>query len=261
MHVSWSGGRAHYFFYISALLPFSFNGAGAADGVFGGSLHSTAGLWVYKSAVREGERAELFFYLRFHRKIFPERGPGFSANLYTRRRRFWYAYQRVGRVSAPFFFYLRFRRSTFRERGARDGVFGGYLYSAAALLVCMPVGREGERSGSFIFELPLFNFLGSGWGKGVGGLWRLSTLSDGAFDICMPKTSARCPFFCATTFAFVYSYACKSRVIQVKSYSYPRVRFPTGPWQRPAGAVISTIVQTHRRKEPQWLRVCNIFDA
>ena len=63
-----------------------------------------------------------------------------------------------------------------RFRGA-----GGSLLSAEALLVCMAVGRDGERVRPFLFArlaVPFLRTVGSGW-----EFWRLSTLSSGTIGM------------------------------------------------------------------------------
>ena len=64
-----------------------------------------------------------------------------------------------------YFLFLRFHHSTLPERGAGGGVLGGSLSSAAALLVWMRMGREGERAHLlFYFELPTSPTIGGGEG-------------------------------------------------------------------------------------------------
>ena len=76
-------------------------------------------------------------FCSFGRSIFPKRGAGVvkSASLYTRRRRFWYACQRVGRASpgerAPGTF-ISFALSRFLfhvlGEGGERGIGGLYSY-------------------------------------------------------------------------------------------------------------------------------------
>ena len=77
-------------FYI-ALPPLNFHEAGGQGGAgFGGSLHSTAALFVYSYKLcREDGRTE-FVFIRLRISVFPDQGAMFSGDLYSRRRRFWW---------------------------------------------------------------------------------------------------------------------------------------------------------------------------
>ena len=100
-----------------------------------------------------------------------DREVGFPADLYNRWWRCWYACQRVGREGA-FILFLLFHCLKFTEQGAGARVFSGFLPMAAALLVCTPAGREGERAEHFFNGFSPFNFPGAG-----GGGWGLESIS------------------------------------------------------------------------------------
>ena len=168
------GERAVLLFF--ELLTFDFPGAGGEGSAFGESPQFAVS--VCMPAGQEGERDKLNMFLRFRRFNIPEQRAGgrVSCNLYAigdiafgthasgsegrarcflslfgasavqisqnggrgaglfvdpYNQRFWYAWEWVGRASALNFVFMRGK--------AR----GGTLPAAAALLICMPVGRDG----------------------------------------------------------------------------------------------------------------------
>ena len=110
-------------------------------------------------------------------------------------------------------FFSRFRRSIFPE-WVREGGAGGFLFSVAALLIYMPAGGRASAGDIFSFDAPAVQFPWSG-GR---GFWWLSSLGVEAFDIDT-KGERAAAVYGATVFACVYSYACRSRVIETWSYS------------------------------------------
>ena len=107
---------------------------------------------------------------------------GFPADFYNRWWRCWYACQRVGREGALILFW-RFHCLKFAERGAGGRVFSGSLPSAAALLVCTPADREGERAEHFFNEFSPINIPGAGGGGRVRSRF---LPSSAALLVCMP---------------------------------------------------------------------------
>ena len=93
-----------------------------------------------------------------------ERGAGGSD---SQRRHLEYAYQQVGQESAWDVLFRCFGHSEDPEWGMRGRILGGYLPSAAALLVCMTAGREGECATYFFFLLFRRSML-TGWVDGGG---------------------------------------------------------------------------------------------
>ena len=73
--------------------------------MLGGSLPLAAALLVRMTAGRGGACALIYIFFFLTLFEFPERrvGVGFFGGSFNRRRRFWYAYQRVGRASALVF--------------------------------------------------------------------------------------------------------------------------------------------------------------
>ena len=110
------------------------------------------------------------------------RGEQGCRRVYSQRRRFQYACQRVGSDSALDVLFRFFGRSIFPERRAGGGVICSSLPSAAALLVCMPAGGRTCAWNIVYFALSLFFFEGlgeRGWKRGR----RLSSLSGCALGI------------------------------------------------------------------------------
>ena len=112
------------------------------------------------------------------------RGMALSSSLYTRRRRFLYASQRVGKAI------VHYIHSSFvpsdvpiSEAGAGIGGFGGSLPSTAALLVCKPAEMKASAEDVRIFAVPPYNSHGlDRWG-GRGA--NVSLTSGTALLVCI----------------------------------------------------------------------------
>ena len=179
-------GRASALTFFEIIFRCStFPERGTRGGVWADLYNRQRCSWHASQWVRRASALNDFFFY-FHCLHFPEwgLGVGFPEDLYNRRWRFQYAHQRVGSASVFFFFWL-FHRSNFPEQETRGRVFGGSLQSAAALLVCMPASRFGERV-KLAFYLSFRRSIFRSGRRVEGKVLDGSLVSSAALLVCTP---------------------------------------------------------------------------
>ena len=147
MSASREGELGEPFFFCATVARLVWSGWARGAG-FGGSLHSTAALFVYSYKLyREDGRTE-FVFIRLRISVFPDQGAVFSGDLYSRRRRFWWirAMETGGEAccTVPF---CTSAVDISRIGGAKgSGFWWIATLGGGAFGICMPACREGERT-------------------------------------------------------------------------------------------------------------------
>ena len=136
--------------------------------------------------------------------------------------------------------------------GGGKRVASGSLISAAALLVCIPSGWEGERTGHMFYTLPPFNF--PGMGGGGAGCRPLSVLCSGALctDTSGVGGRARGPFLFAVPPLFFPEWARGERMLPAALYSQQRCFwYACQRGERASARAFFLRFYLHKRKAPE----------